>query len=356
MKVLVVTGASGGHFFPALSFLDTLRKRSISTLFVFPRIALKYNLTLPKGLNSRYISIKTIKIKDILSILNFLKGFIESLFIFLAFKPDVVIGFGSLASVPLVFFGWLFRIKTLIHEQNVVPGRANRFLVRFVDRMAISFSETKSYLKNYTAKIRLTGNPLREELQRMAKVKAREFFNLIPNRFTILVMGGSKGAHKINEVFLASISKLSDKSKFQVIHLTGNIDYEWLKESYEALGICNKCFRFLPQMQYAYSATDLIVCRAGATTISEIIFFKLPAVIIPYPFALGHQFFNAKVLEDKGCALIIKENIFTAESLTEILEDFIWNPERCKAMQLNFENIPYPDANNLLLSEVLSLS
>ena len=363
MRVLVVTGSSGGHIFPALSFLDGLKNRhkEIDTLLVLPRSSLK--LATAKALALAYkvdwISISPVKLnislKDSLAIFNFLKGSLESLFIILRFRPDIVVGFGSLICVPMIMLAWLFRIKTLIHEQNVLTGRANRLLAKFTDRIAISFQETRGYLKINPDKIVLTGNPIRRELKRIDKSKAFSFFGLNDDKFTILVMGGSLGSHSINKSFFGAVSTISDKSRFQVIHISGPGDYSLLYNSYKDLGLEIKLFGFFQQMQYAYSIADLAVSRGGATTIAELMFFCLPAIIIPYPYAYSHQLGNARVLEKKGCAVLIKDSRLDANILRQALEDIMNNPDKAKLMRSGYDGFLKVNANDLLVDEVLSL-
>src|SRR4030042_1525803 len=169
MKILVATGASGGHILPALSFIHALRNKDprIDALLVIPKRSLKYNLP-PVNVKVKYVSFSPIKLslelKSLIALLKFFQGTLESLILLLEYKPDIVVGFGSLDSIPLVFFAWMARIKTLIHEQNVTPGRANRLLAKFSDKIAVSFEETMSYWQDYRKKIVLTGNPLREDL------------------------------------------------------------------------------------------------------------------------------------------------------------------------------------------------
>lgn len=359
MKVLIVAGASGGHIFPALSFLDTLKDKykDIDTLLILP--AHQRFCIIPDGYQVRYISIGPVKLsqglKNSLAILRFFQGSLESLFILLEFRPDIVVGFGSLVSIPTVLLAWIFRIKTLIHEQNVIPGQANRLLAKFVDRVAVSFAKTKAHLSSCSRKVVLTGNPIRRELIRVAKDEALGFFGLSPDKFTILVMGGSIGSHRINTGFLNAILMLSKESGLQVIHLAGVKDYDLLRKGYQGLNINIKLFSFLRQMQYAYSACDLVVSRAGATTISEIISFRLPAIIVPYPFAYEHQLGNAKVLESKGCAIIIKDDKLDAHTLSLTIEDLMHNPDKVRKMRLHYESMLQPEAKDLLVNAAISL-
>lgn len=360
MRVLVVSGATAGHIFPALSFLDTLNKyNNVDTLLILPKISLERAITITRGYNVRYISIVQIKpridFRNFIAILKFFQGSLESLVLLLEFRPNVVVGFGTLVSAPIVLLAWIFRIRTLIHEQNVIPGRANRFLAKFTDRVAISFVKTKDYFKVHSERIVLTGNPIRNEFKRITKFNALDFFGLSHDKFTILVMGGSSGSHRINTAFLNAISMISDRSKLQVIHLTGLKDYDLINSAYRNLNINAKSFTFLKGMVYAYNASDLVVCRAGATTIAEIIFFGLPAIIIPYPFAYKHQLNNAKFLEAKGGAVIIEDDNLDTPILKETIEGLINNYYRLKKMRDNYNDIPELAAGDLLVKEAMAL-
>lgn len=367
MKILIVTGASGGHIFPAVSFQDALTQRykDINTLLVLPK-SLK-NKIQNSHYNIKYISITSINLKlnlkNFFSMLRFFRGTLESLFILMRFKPDVVVGFGSLVSIPMVLFSYCLKIRTLIHEQNVIPGRANRFLARMVDRIATSFTQTKDYLRLKPEKIVLTGNPIRGELKRIERKKALNFFDFDEHKITVLVMGGSQGSHTINMETVRTFSLLPDTSKLQVIHITGNRDFELIRSKYRDLKFNVKIFNFLDYMQYAYSASDFIISRSGATTIAEIIFFRLPAIFIPYPYAYYHQVSNAMVLEEKGCAFIIPDQFLKKDTLLEKIEFLMDNPGKLKDMQANYNELQIPacagrrnaNAVNLLVDEVISL-
>ena len=361
MRILVITGASGGHIFPALSFLDALRQnyKNIDTLLVLPQRSITNQIG-DIDYNVKRISIYSLKLslelKNFSAIFNFLKGSWESLFILLSFRPDVVVGFGSIVCIPMLFFAWFFRIKTLIHEQNVIPGRATRLLVFFADRVAISFEETKIHFKNLRRKIVLTGNPIRKGLKKCAKNTALDFFGFKADKFTILVMGGSQGSQRINLGFVKAMSAISDKSILQVIHLCGLKDYDLLKEKYQDLNIDIKLISFLSDMQYAYSACDLVVSRAGAATLTEIIFFNLPAIIVPYPFAYRHQVANARILEKIGSAIIIDDTQLDNAILGQTISSLIKDSSKIKAMRSQYAGISYPNASDALVKEALSLN
>jgi len=377
MRVLVATGASGGHIFPALGFIDTLKERykDIDILLVLPRSSLKLIIALEEGrglpekniknqienfgYKINYISISAIKLsldfKNMVNILNFFKGTFESIFILLRFQPDIVVGFGSLVCIPLVLFAWAFRIKTLIHEQNVIPGLANRFLAKFTNGINVSFEQTKDYLKNNKKKIVTTGNPIRKQLIQIDKNKALDFFKFSDTKITILVMGGSLGSHKINLAFLKAISELADRSKLQIIHLSGIGDYELLSSHYRDSNVNVRLFSFLKPIQYAYSVSDLVISRGGATTISEIVYFRLPAIIIPYPYAYKHQLSNAKILEENACAIIIKDEELDTDILRKTIESLMNNPDKLENMHSGYNHLPAYHAGDLMVKEVVSL-
>lgn len=361
MRFLVASGSSGGHIFPALSFARRLKdaKPDAEILLVLPQKNI--GVTLDSSLCSiRYICVRSIgdkiNLAAFLSLFRFIKGSAQSIFMLMEFRPDAVVGFGSLASIPLVFFAWVFRIKTLIHEQNVIPGRSTRLLAKFADKVAVSFPDTVNYLCASKSKIVVTGNPLRPELERIERLSALSFFGLSENKFTILVLGGSQGSRRINAIFLEAATLLKDKNSFQVIHIAGVVDYDSIASAYRRLGIESRVFPFSNKMQFAYSASDLAVSRAGAATITELEFFKIPAIIIPYPFAHGHQLKNAQVLSAKQAALVIQEKDLTVELLFTELNRLFTNGPELEKMRLGFKEENNTRAGELLVNEVLVLS
>jgi UDP-N-acetylglucosamine--N-acetylmuramyl-(pentapeptide) pyrophosphoryl-undecaprenol N-acetylglucosamine transferase len=361
MRILAVAGSSGGHIFPALALLDALKERipELEQTLVLPRRNICDEIT-ARRYNIGYISVRPFKrglnFYNLLSLARFIEGTFESLSLLVNFRPDIVIGFGSIASVPLIFFAWMFRIKTLIHEQNAIPGQANRFLARFSDRIAVSFDRSKESLESFKGKVVFTGNPIRMGLRRLDKKSSLDFFGFRKDRFTVLVMGGSQGSSSINRGFVNALVDFPKRDRLQVIHLSGAADEEFLKKRYGELGVAFKIFSFFDQMQYAYSAADLAVCRAGAATIHELINFRLPAVIIPYPFAHNHQATNAVVLQEKGCAIMIDDKDAGSPKMRNILNDLISGPEKLESMASNYSNFKNTDAAGLLADEVLNIN
>ncbi|MFA5095829.1 MAG: UDP-N-acetylglucosamine--N-acetylmuramyl-(pentapeptide) pyrophosphoryl-undecaprenol N-acetylglucosamine transferase [Candidatus Omnitrophota bacterium] len=360
MRVLAVTGASGGHIFPALSFIDALKEKraDIDTLLVLPERGLRPGVMLADG-KIKYISTATLtsglNTANLVALVRFLKGVWESLRIILGFKPDMVVGFGSSDSIPCLLIAWLFRIRTLIHEQNVIPGKANRLLARFADRVAVSFKETAGYLKIDPEKIVFTGNPLRRQIKIMDKNACLDIFGLSQNRFTLLVMGGSQGSRRVNAGILKALGSLKDVSQLQVIHLAGRGNLDEVKEAYGKMGIIAAVFEFFAPIEKAYSASDLVITRAGGSAIAELIYFRLPAVILPYPFAYAHQLANARVLQEAGCAVIVDDAALD-QGLGPALGSLLDNREKLGKMRAGFAGLSTGEAAGLLADAALSLN
>ncbi|RJO65622.1 MAG: UDP-N-acetylglucosamine--N-acetylmuramyl-(pentapeptide) pyrophosphoryl-undecaprenol N-acetylglucosamine transferase [Candidatus Omnitrophota bacterium] len=360
MKILIFTGSSGGHMFPAFGFLDALQARYplIETLLVLPKKSLG---EWAKKRNYPYKVIEVSSfglaqgIRNVKAFLQLCISFLKVIFLFFAFRPAAVVGFGGLSTVPAIMLAHCLGIKTLIHEQNVLPGRANGFLAPFADAIAVSFKETSRYMARYEKKIALTGLPLRKELTRIEKKKALAFFGLDDSFVTILVLGGSQGSHRVNMAFLQAVSSLVRKDGIQVIHVSGPLDHAVLKEAYGKEGIPAGIFDFLEKMQFALSACDMVVSRAGASTIAELIRYELPAILIPYPFARKHQAENAKHLQEIGAALCIEETASLASELKDCIASLANDKERLMRMRYAYRKTAYRDGGNLLSEAVLSL-
>ncbi|MFH0917848.1 MAG: undecaprenyldiphospho-muramoylpentapeptide beta-N-acetylglucosaminyltransferase [Candidatus Omnitrophota bacterium] len=357
MRILVATGSSGGHIFPAIALVEALKDSGAQVLLVLPQKARQNNISVATG-QIKYIPAAVLSFsvssKNIVGLYFFLAGAWESLRIVMKFKPQVVVGFGSLNTVALIFWAWLFRIKTIIHEQNVICGRANRVLAKLVDKVAVSFRQTADYLNVSPEKIVFTGNPLRKDLLGLNKAAALEFFSFKEGKLTILITGGSQGAHNLNAVCLEALASHPRQEAFQVIHISGVEDFTWLINGYAATTLTYKLFDFFSQMQYAYSVADLIICRAGATTIAELQKFKIPAILIPYPFAYAHQLANAQVLGNLKAALIIQDRELTPERLRGIFTQLLADPQKLEAMHQAYMGFQDFDAAGLLAKEVLA--
>lgn len=361
MKILIAIGRTGGHIFPGLSLAEQLMERLDKVEFIFVGAGEKLERKIFQDHGYRVLSIPIDPMPYAISakIGRFLFRLIVSLSrawsILKKTKPDIVIGFGGAISGPILLVAAMIGIPTLIHEQNVVPGRSNRILSRFVTKVAISFAESMKFFGRKD--LVMTGNPIRAKILSPDRANSLKSFGFSDNKFTILIIGGSQGSHRINEVVLDAFSRMDQNtySDLQVIHLTGEEDYWMVKKTYERLGFAKAIFPFLNQMGEAYAASDLVIARAGAATITEISSAGLPAILIPYSHAAGHQRANAGLLNDAGAAILIEEDSLTPELLKDCIMDLMVNLEKLTQMAVNSKAFGNPDAGQRLADEVLKL-
>ncbi len=323
-KIMVVAGGSGGHVFPAIACCQELsdERKDSSTIFFVTTPAFD---NVPGEFNPIFLKVSR-------SPLGLLKLAWSSCVTMARIDPDVVFGFGGYISVPFLMLAKMLGKKAILHEQNVSPGKANRFLSAWADRIAISFPQTRKYLSDRRKKIFLTRYPLRRSFVPVPKEEALRFFGLTESVFTVLVTGGSQGAHSLNEKFTQAIRANKNLDRLQIIHLTGRVDLSAVKKAYEALGVKAKVLDFLPQMNYAYSASDLVVSRSGAGSVMEIMRFGLPSILVPYPFAGAHQVQNARVLAERGAAILLEDAKMSSDLMNGLLDIFIDDEIRRKTM------------------------
>jgi UDP-N-acetylglucosamine--N-acetylmuramyl-(pentapeptide) pyrophosphoryl-undecaprenol N-acetylglucosamine transferase len=324
MKILIATGGTGGHIFPAIETAKALRVRGHQVTFAgvlgtaedkikaldFPVFALA-----AKGLNDR----------SFLGWLNF--GSIMSKAVFRAFSvirrvsPDRIIGFGSYGAFPVVMAGALMRYPVVIHEQNVVPGRANALLSKVVKKVAISFEASRKYFN--PAKAVWAGCPCHHSAAPL-RSEGLLAFGLKENKKTIVLIGGSQGSQRLNEVFFELMQDLSPIN-FQAIHMTGSRDFPLYEKRYSDENLAVKAYPFINNIAQAYAAADLVIARAGAATVTELGLLGLAAVLVPYPFAGNHQKYNADVLANAGAAIIVEQKDLTKFSLKEAVTRMLYS-------------------------------
>jgi len=351
LKVLIVAGGTGGHILPALTLAREIKTRRIGeVLFVASSRKQDRDIISGKGVNFTTLPITPVQSKNIFAVLNFLIklfiGTIKSACILLKFKPDTVVGFGGYVSGPIVLLASLSGAKTIIHEQNVYPGKANRILARFVNKIAISFPEAKDFLKGFESKIIFSGNPLREGLERDDGIRPAD-------SFYVLVIGGSQGAHKLNTIVPEAVGLIEDNNRnmLNIIHIAGKNDLEEVKASYNKIGIESRVFSFTEHMARLYNECDFVISRAGAMTVSELLALGIPAILVPYPYALGHQKFNAMVLEKIGSGILLEEKNLTALAMRDAILKLM-DKNVLSAMASRAKNIDKPDACKILIKEL----
>jgi UDP-N-acetylglucosamine--N-acetylmuramyl-(pentapeptide) pyrophosphoryl-undecaprenol N-acetylglucosamine transferase len=250
------------------------------------------------------------------------------------FAPDVVIGVGGYASGPAMLSAVLKHIPTLAFEPNVVPGFANRMIARFVSGAAVHFEETARYFRH----AEVTGVPVR-----------RAFFEIAPKRGgtpTLLVFGGSQGAHAINDAMIRCLPVLQREAPgIRIIHQTGERDYNDARAAYSALGESAEVFRFIEDMPAAFARADLVVCRSGASTVAEIAAAGKPAVFVPFPRAADdHQRVNAEALARHGAAVVVEESKLEGVWLAETIAALLQDPHRLQQMSHAARELSHPNA------------
>jgi len=361
MKVLIAAGGSGGHIFPAIAMARRLKERDGKAviMFVGSRKELDRRIFEKENFDHRLISANKmpyrVSLKTAPFAVRLLADIVQSFFILISFRPDVVVGFGGYVSWPVTLTASVLGIRKVVHEQNVVPGRANKFLFNFADSIGLSFDKSAEALGGNHRKAVVTGNPIRDSIFRDDKTAGIQRFGLSHSKFTILVIGGSQGARFINETFVKAVSGLEPekKSLIQVIHITGIKDYEEVFRAYESSGLENRTHSFIDRIEDAYSASDLVVTRSGASAIFEIAFFGRPMILIPYPYARAHQAENARVFEDGGAAVTIDEKKIDVDSFRRTLSELMADGSRLAGMSRSAKKLSVPDAADRLADVVM---
>jgi len=342
IKIIFAAGTTGGHLYPALAIANYTKKnvKNFDILFLVSR---RVSSDISKGFGIK-TDFQTAAIYGrgwnrnklfsiIPCLLETFLSLIQSFILILKFKPDLVVGMGSYLSVSPIITAYLMRIPTLIHEQNVVPGFTSKLLANIATEVDVAFDETKKYLpcKN---RIVTVGNPIRENI--LKAVDKRH--NLVSKKKkTILVFGGSQGAHQINIVSSDTFMDIKKSLKdWHIIHITGENDYQLILDKYKGTHLDVKVMPFTKHIADIYAISDLIISRSGAMTISEISLFGIPAILIPYPHAAAnHQFYNGKFLSDNNAAIIVEEKNLRTATLSKIILDLIKNEHKLEQMALN---------------------
>ena len=350
MKIGIACGGTGGHIFPGLAAGRVLRERGHEVvLWMAGRPGEDLALAGWDGPVAK-VAARPLSSKNPFALVAYFMSIAGSVIkchtAMRRMKPDVLLAMGSYASVAPSLGAALSRVPFLLHEANVIPGRAVRFLSRWAAAVAVSFKETSRHLSH--RRIVPTGMPIRwsvanpgendpseGSLQVAGSIGTGRMEGLIPGRFTVLVMGGSRGARRLNEIAASALVRLYGRARaLQVIHLAGRDDEKSVRQVYLDAGMPAAVFGFLDDMPLAYRNASVAVCRSGASTCAELSFFGVPALLVPYPFAIyKHQTANANALAMDGSADMCDEQILTADWLADYLWKLMGDPGRLKCMR-----------------------
>lgn len=348
MRIIVTAGGTGGHINPALAIIEKLNEDD-EVLYVGTNNRMEKDIVPSKGINYKALSIRPFQRKKIYKNFSafyyYLKSLKEAKKIIKEFKPDAVIGFGGYITYPILKVANKMGVNTYIHEQNVIPGLANKVLDKKVNKVFVSLEDSKDYFKN--KKIIFTGNPSAERAH-YAKAKTKVDLGFTGNKKLIFIVMGSLGSMTVTEKLLSFLEKLS-KTNYNYVIITGNNYRDLYKKDYHNI----KYFSYLDSFPSYLKAADLIITRAGATTIAEISAIGLPSILIPSPFVTNnHQEKNARSLEKNNQALVILEEDLTFDLLIEKINSLLEDDEKYKMMKENLLKSAKIDSANRIIHEI----
>lgn len=362
MKVLFAGGGTGGHLYPGVAMAVELQKLVPGIGISFAGTAAGIEATeVPRlGFQLHLIPVRGLKrgrwfanlIANFSVLLDFVGALGRAVALIGRESPDVVVGTGGFVSAPLLFGAQLMRKKTLIQEQNAFPGVTTKMLSTLACEVHLSFEEARRFIVK-KQNVFVSGNPARSFVMQ-DQLAARGRFGLHTNRPTLLVFGGSRGARSINNAVMHHLDDIIGAAN--LIWQTGALDFERVKSKVKPspyLWVAP----YIEDMGAAYSAADLVLCRAGASTIAELTNLGMPSVLVPYPYATGdHQRYNAKALVKNGAALMIEDNLLSEKvSLKNILE-LLCDKEQLKKMSVASRKLAYPDAAHQLALRIVGLA
>ena len=338
---MIMAGGTGGHIFPGLAVAEYLREQGWNVVWVGNRSGMEAGLIPQRGYAMAWVRFSGVRGRNVLQAallpLQLLIAFWQSARAIFAHRPHVVLGMGGYVSFPGAMMASLFNRPLAIHEQNSVAGLANRVLARIADRVLTTFPEA---FREATAVI-ITGNPVRSEISSMAPPENR--YRARGGRLRVLVVGGSQGARVLNTTVPDALALIAEDARPRVLHQAGPAHLDAVRRRYEERGVAAEVADFIGDIASRYAESDLIICRAGATTVAEIAAAGVASVLVPYPHAVDdHQTVNARFLADRGAALLIPQSEFTPARLADVLAGA--TREKLLAMAQRARTVGKPDA------------
>jgi UDP-N-acetylglucosamine--N-acetylmuramyl-(pentapeptide) pyrophosphoryl-undecaprenol N-acetylglucosamine transferase len=342
--IAIACGGTGGHLFPGVAVAEALRREGATVaLLISPKDVDQQAVKSIQGVEILTLPAVGLQNRNYFSFAwNFAKSFRLARKKFRERPPQAVLAMGGFTSAPPILAGKATGARTFLHESNLIPGRANRFLAHLVDEAFVGFSGAATRLRS--KKVTTTGTPVRYQLRSESipsgdgspfrdPASCRKALGLDPNRPTLLIVGGSQGASGLNELMLSTLPRLAGKN-WQWLHLTGKQDFERVKAAYAALGVSAVVKPFLAEMDLALGAAAACVSRAGASSLAELAAFCLPALLVPFPAAAdNHQFFNADAFAKTGAAKLVEQKQADPERVATLLIELVENSEARLKMQ-----------------------
>lgn len=360
-KYLISGGGTGGHIFPAVSIANELRRRdpNCEILFVGAEGRMEMERVPAAGYDIVGLKVEGLDRKNILRnvkvVWNLLRSMRKVRRVIKDFCPDVAVGVGGYASGAALKVAQQMGIPVVLQEQNSFAGVTNKMLAKGAEKICVAYTGMERFFP--ADKIILTGNPVRQNLlATIDKKEAYEYFGLNPDKPTLMVMGGSLGARTVNQAMIAGLEKLK-QSGIQVIWQTGKLYYEQIKSDLSDQSDLSdiKILDFLARMDYAYAVADLVVSRAGASSISELSLLGKSSILVPSPnVAEDHQTHNARALSDKGAAILVKD-VDAVDTLVDIALETIASKEKLQSLSENVLKLAYPNSAEKIVDEIVKL-
>jgi UDP-N-acetylglucosamine--N-acetylmuramyl-(pentapeptide) pyrophosphoryl-undecaprenol N-acetylglucosamine transferase len=350
IRVLIAAGGTGGHLYPGIAIAEEWMRTHPDSKVVFvgtnrgpetkavPRAGFELQTIAARGLPRRP------GLGWFRAAFGLARGLAQSFRLIVDLKPHVVVGTGSYVSAPVILVARLFGIPVIIQEQNSIPGATNRWLNLVATEVHISFLESRGYFRRKN-NLRVSGNPIRRSLLQQDRSSAYEVFGLDPEKRTLFVFGGSRGASSINRAMEGALEHLKQMPSLQVIWQTGAEDFEAMQSRFRSFPIKVRVFAYLEAIEKAYAVADIAVCRAGAMTIAELTACGIASILVPYPHATrDHQTHNARGLVDRDAALVIADKDLTPETLAKKIESLLRDEPRLRRLGRNARAFARVDA------------
>ncbi len=349
MKVLIAAGGTGGHIYPGISIGEKLREKKVEPIFLGTKDGMESSIVPRYGFRLITVSTGQFVGKDLHAKMRtgfrVIKGILQCLEIMRREKFACVVGMGSFVSFPAIVSAYLKGIPFFLHEQNFTLGLANRLFYRFAKKIFLSFEETaKIYgIKNYS----YTGNPVRREIKDAPDSERKEGFG-------IFIFGGSRGAKSLNRATLELLPLLEGIKDLKVYHQTGNEDYEYVRAAYKSSSVSGEVFPFTEDMGRYYGLSDLVISRAGSSTIFELACRRKPAILVPYPFsAQNHQWKNALFVQRIGGAFVIGDDELSGKKIYEIVVGLKNDREKLRVMGEKIGTLYVENSEEKIVNEIL---
>lgn len=360
LKFLIAAGGTAGHINPGISIAKEIKKNNPDAiiLFVGTERGFEKDLVQKAGFNIKFINVKGFKRKisfdTLLSVKELFQGMFQSRIIIKEFAPDIVIGTGGYVCGPVLMNASILKIPTIIHEQNAFPGMTNKILSKYVNKVLISFEESRKHFKSNN--LLFTGNPVSDEIRYADRKSSRIKLGIKDNEKMILCYGGSNGAQKINNSIIEYIKKGIGRDK-KIIFGTGKLNYEAVLKELESANLANvEVLSYIYNMHEVMAASDVVICRSGAITLSEITCIGIPSILIPSPNVTNnHQEYNARALEKENAAKVILESELQKMDFKEYIEILLNDEKQLTAMAKNSKKIGNRDSNLKIYLEIMEL-